>query len=125
MVKSAAIVGASNNRAKFGNKAVRAYMEAGYEVYPINPMADLIEGVAAYASLKAVPVELDVISIYLPPEVGRDIIAEVAVKGAKTVYFNPGAFDDALIAQAQELGLQPVLACSIRAVGKEPSDYPE
>ena len=36
-MKTVAIIGASSNRAKYGNKALRAYERQGYRVIPINP----------------------------------------------------------------------------------------
>ena len=74
-----AIVGASTNRKKFGNKAVRAYKNAGYDVYPINLKEGEIEGLMKYASLDAVPIQrLDLISMYVPPAIVLEIIEQVA-----------------------------------------------
>ena len=68
-----AILGASADRAKFGNKSVRAHLKAGYEVYPVNPSGGEIEGLPAYRTLADVPIEnLDRISVYLRPQVGFD-----------------------------------------------------
>jgi predicted CoA-binding protein len=116
-----AIIGASTDRGKFGNKAVRAYARKGYEVYPIHPKAETIEGKRAYPSVLEVPVAmLDRISIYLPPEKGLQVIGEVARKPVKEVWLNPGAESPALIAKARELGLKLVLGCSIVDIGVNP-----
>ncbi len=69
-----AILGASTDRRKYGNKAVRAFLQQGYDVYPVNPKAVAIEGVPAYSSLAAVPVPLDRISVYLPPQIGLTML---------------------------------------------------
>ncbi len=123
MKPTVAIVGASTNRAKFGNRAVRLYARQGYEVYPIHPAAATIEGHRAYRSVLDVPAaQLDRISIYLPPEVGLRIIDEVARKPAREVWLNPGAESPELIARAQALGLNVVVACSIVAIGANPHD---
>jgi predicted CoA-binding protein len=116
-----AIIGASTDRGKFGNKAVRAYACKGYEVYPIHPKAETIEGKRAYPSVLEVPVAmLDRISIYLPPEKGLQVLGEVARKPVKEVWLNPGAESPALIAKARELGLKLVLGCSIVDIGVNP-----
>ena len=65
--KSIAVIGASGNRRKFGNKCVRAYVRAGWTVYPVNPGADRIEGLAALRTVAELPEEVDRIAIYLPP----------------------------------------------------------
>ena len=51
MLKTVAVVGASNDRRKFGNRAVRAYQEQGYTVVPINPHERELEGLMAYPSV--------------------------------------------------------------------------
>ena len=118
-----AILGASKNRAKYGNKSVRAHSQQGYDVYPVNPNADEIEGLSAFASLADVPVQhLDRISVYLPPPVGIALIDEIAAKGCDELWLNPGSESDELIARARELGLNVVVACSIVDVGVSPGD---
>ena len=65
-----AIVGASTDRRKYGNKAVRAFAAQGYEVFPIHPTAAEIEGHKAYPSVLDLPVpRLDRVSLYLPPDI--------------------------------------------------------
>jgi len=124
MKPTVAVIGASRNRAKYGNKAVRAYAQQGYEVYPIHPEADTIEGHRAYRSLLEVPVaELDIVSIYLPPHVGMQVIDEVARKPVREVIFNPGADSPELLARAQELGLNAGVMCSILALGSHPGEF--
>jgi uncharacterized protein len=125
-----AILGASADRAKFGNKSVRAHVKAGYEVYPVNPSGGTIEDLPVYHSLAEVPVDrLDRISVYLRPEVGLKLLDEVAAKvhGASgiEVWFNPGSESPALLARARELGLNVVAACSIVDLGLSPSQFPD
>lgn len=117
-----AILGASRDRSKYGNKSVRAHLAKGYEVFPVNPGASEIEGLPAYPSLAAVPAaHLDRISVYLPPEVGLKLLDEIKAKGAGEVWFNPGSDSPELIARAEALGLPVVQACSIVDVGQSPS----
>jgi uncharacterized protein len=121
-----AIVGASADRRKFGNRAVRAYAARGYDVYPINPREETIEGHRVYRSLADVPVaELDRVSIYLPPEIGLHVLEEVARKPAREVWLNPGADSPALVARARSLGLPVVVGCSILDIGVNPHRLPE
>ena len=120
MSKVVAVIGASSNRGKFGNRAVRAYQQQGYTVAPINPHEADIEGLKTYASVLDVPGPIDMASIYLPPEIGEQIIAEIAQKGIPEVWLNPGAESDELVARAKALGIQPIIACSIVAIGENP-----
>lgn len=120
-----AILGASADRAKFGNKSVRAHAQAGYEVYPVNPKGGQIEGLAAYRTLAEVPVDrLDRISVYLPPAIGLGALAEIAAKGCDEVWFNPGSESREILAKAHSLGLEAIADCSIVDLGLSPSQFP-
>ena len=120
MNKVVAVIGASSNRSKFGNRAVRAFLAQGYTVVPINPHETEVEGLKAYPSVLDFPGTIDMASIYLPPEIGEQVIGEIASKGIAEVWLNPGAESDELIARARALHLQPIVACSIVAIGENP-----
>jgi hypothetical protein len=120
MSKVVAVIGASSNRSKFGNRAVRAFQQQGYTVVPINPHETEVEGLKAYASVLDVPGTIDMASIYVPPEIGLQVIDGVAKKGIAEVWLNPGAESDALIARARALDIKPIIACSIVAIGENP-----
>ena len=118
-----AIVGASADHAKFGNKAVRAYTQRGYHVYPINPHEATIEGWPVYRSLADVPdAELDRVSFYLPPAVGLAALDDVARKKVGELWLNPGADSPEVQAKARQLGLNVVAACSIVDIGIYPDE---
>ncbi len=120
MSKVVAVIGASGNRNKFGNRAVRAFRQQGYIVIPINPHEKEVEGLTTYASVLDVPGPIDMASLYVPPDVGEQVIAEIAQKGIPEVWLNPGAESDELIARARALQIQPIVACSIVAIGENP-----
>ena len=122
MPKVVAVIGASSNRQKFGNRAVRAFQQQGYTVIPINPHEAEIEGLKAYASVLDVPGPIDMASMYVPPDVGERIIEEIARKQIPEVWLNPGAESDMLIARARALHIQPTVACSIVGIGQNPYD---
>jgi uncharacterized protein len=120
MSKVVAVIGASSNRQKFGNRAVRAFQQQGYTVIPINPHETNVEGLKTYASVLDVPGPVDMASFYVPPEIGEQVIEEIAKKGITEVWLNPGAESDALVARARTLNIQPIVACSIVAIGQNP-----
>lgn len=117
------MIGASRERHKFGNKAVRAFRRAGYTVVPITPRKETIEGLRAYASVLDVPGRIDLATVYVPPDIGERLIDEVAQKGIKEVWLNPGAESEALVARARDLDLKPTCHCSIRAIGLSPAQF--
>jgi predicted CoA-binding protein len=118
-----AIVGASADRRKYGNKALRAFREQGYTVVPINPHEAEIEGERAYATVLEYPGPIDEATLYVPPEAGMAVMDEIARKGIGLVWLNPGADAPAVVARARALGLRPIVACSILGVGEEPARY--
>ncbi len=123
MRRRVAVIGASNDRRKYGNKAVRAFQAQGYVVYPINPHEVAIEGLPAFARVTDVPEPVEMATIYVPPEIGITIVDDLARKGVKEVWFNPGSESPALLARARALGLAPIEACSIMGIGDSPTKY--
>ena len=118
--KTVAVVGASRRREKYGNRAVRAYRAAGWQVYPIHPSAAAIEGIPAFRSILDVPGPVRRATVYLPPEKTLGILAGLAAKGVREVFLNPGSEDSRVLARGEELGLVLVLACSIVDIGRSP-----
>jgi len=120
---SVVVIGASADRRKFGNKAVRAFLKRGYRVIPVNPHETEIEGLTAYASVLDVPGEVDVASLYVPASIGRAVVEDLARKGIREVWLNPGAASPTLIEEVRALGLTPIVTCSIRRIGEVPEAY--
>lgn len=122
-MKTVAIIGASNNRKKFGNKAIHAYKDEGWKVFPVNTKEKKIEGLSVFSSISDIPEPIDRVSVYLPPEVGMLVIDEIAATKPGEVIFNPGTISDELIARARELELNFREVCSIVDIGHHPSEY--
>jgi predicted CoA-binding protein len=122
-VKTVAVVGASNNRAKFGNKAFRAYKAQGYEVIPINPNEREVEGTPTYGSVLDVPGEIDMATVYVQPEVAYRLLDEFDRKKIPEIWVNPGAESDELLVEAKRRKLNVIVACSIMGIGRDPSQF--
>ena len=119
-MKTIAIIGASSDRQKFGNKAVRAFRQQGYQVYPVNPGETAIEGLPAFRSITEVPMRPQLISVYLPPPVLLKVLPDIAARGCDELWLNPGTESDEVLAEAGRLGLNTIQACSIVGVGMSP-----
>lgn len=120
-----AVIGASNDRRKYGNKAVRAYVESGYTVFPVNPKETTIEGLKAYPSLEDIEDDIDFVSLYVPPAVGMHLLDAIADVAPKELWINPGSQSDELLEAAADLHLRTVVACSIEALGLDPEEFPD
>lgn len=119
---SVAILGASSDRTKYGNKSVRAHLQKGFTVYPINPKGGEIEGLTVYPNLASLPAgTIDRVSVYLPPKILLAVLPEIAARGCNELWLNPGSESDEVVAAAEKLGLNVIQACSIVDVGMSPS----
>ena len=120
MGKVVAVIGASSDPRKFGNRAVRAFRRQGYRVIPINPHEAQVEGLKTYSSVLDVPEAIDMATFYVPPEIGEKVMPEVAKKGIPEVWLNPGSESAELIRLARSLAVEPIVACSIISIGENP-----
>jgi hypothetical protein len=120
-MKTAAILGASADQTKFGNKAVRAFHQQGYTVYPVNPKEAEIEGLPVFRSILDVPSRPHLVSVYLPPSILLKALPDIASKGCDELWLNPGTESDEVLAAAERLGLRVIQACSIIGVGISPA----
>ncbi len=123
MARTVAVIGASTDRNKYGNKALRAFRDAGETVIPIHPNEPEVEGVRAFPSVLDVPGPIDMATVYVPAAVGVEVLEQIARKGIPEVWLNPGADDDDVIDKGRALGLNVIVACSIIGVGMHPSRY--
>ena len=123
MPKTVAVVGASSSRAKFGNKALRAFLAEGHRVLAINPNEAEVEGLKTYASVLDVPEPIDMATVYVQPDVTLRLLEEFQRKGIAEIWVNPGAEDDAVMAEARRRKMNVFFACSIIAIGRNPGDF--
>jgi len=79
-MKSVAIIGASKDRNKYGNKAVRAFLQQGYKVYPVNLTETEIEGLPVFESIRDVPERPEMVCVYVHPDVLLELLPEIAAK---------------------------------------------
>ncbi len=107
-LKTWAVVGATDNKEKFGYKIFKVMLEAGLEVYPINKGVTEILGKKCYPALKDLPIRPDAVDIVVPPRVGEQILRECAELGIHNVWLQPGADTDSVVNLGKELGLTVV-----------------
>jgi predicted CoA-binding protein len=119
-----AILGASSDRSKYGNKSVRAHQQMGYTVYPVNPKGGEIEGLKVCRTLDEIPPgTLHRISVYLPPAIGLGALDEIAQRGCDELWLNPGSDSPEVVEKARSLGLNVIQACSIVDLGISPGAF--
>ncbi|MCX6818467.1 MAG: CoA-binding protein [Candidatus Aenigmarchaeota archaeon] len=122
--KRVAIIGASNNRNSVSNKAIRAFLDESFDVYPINPKETKIEGRVVYRDVSQIEDGVDIASIYISPEKQDKKLAN-SLRKAKTklVIFNPGTENPKLEKQLIQYGLEVKKECSIVGLGRHPDEF--
>lgn len=114
-----AVVGASRDRSKYGNKVLRAFLQRGRAVYPVNPSCDQVEGLNAYPTLAALPEAVDGICIITPPQVTESIVEQAGALGIKNLWLQPGAESEKAVALAESFGMNVIAGgpCILVALG--------
>ena len=109
-----AVVGASQNPAKYGHKIVQSLHRAGYTIYPVNPRGGEIEGLKVYSSLAALPQMPDVVDVVVPPAVTEQVVREIHALGVTRVWMQRGAESEVAIQFCHEHGMDVVhRACAM------------
>ena len=110
-MKNWAVVGATDKVEKYGYKIVKKLDEHNYNVYPINPSLDEIEGIKVYDNLSEIEDEIDVVDIVVNPQIGKHVMKEVNKLGIKYVWLQPGTRSDEIRDYAEENGIKTVESC--------------
>jgi predicted CoA-binding protein len=102
------VVGASSNRAKFGNKVLRCYLQHHKKAYPVNPREATIENQSCVAGVKDLPKEVKSLSIITPPLITTQVVKEALLHGIENIWMQPGAESDEAIKMCQEKGINVI-----------------
>lgn len=97
-----AVVGATDNPAKYGFVIYRDLKRKGYRVYPVNPNRDTVDGDRCYASLRELPEKPTIVNVVVPPSVTREVLEESRELGIDNVWLQPGSESPEALAYLQE-----------------------
>lgn len=103
--KRFAVVGASADRSKYGNRVLRCYQMNGLEAVPVNPKEAVIEGAATVASVSELPDDVKSISIITPPHITEKVVIEAIAKGVRNIWMQPGAESSVAVKTCVENGV--------------------
>ena len=103
-----AVVGASQDPAKFGSRVFRNLRDAGYTVYPVNPKGGELDGAEVYRSLADLPERPEVIDLVVPPAVTEQVVREAHHLGLTRIWMQPGAESQAAIDFCHQQSIQVV-----------------
>lgn len=105
---SFAVVGASADRNKYGNKVMRCYQMKGLKVIPVNPKESAIEGVACVAAVSDLPDEVTSISVITPPAITEKVVDEAIGRGIKNIWMQPGAESRTAVEKCVKAGVNVI-----------------
>jgi len=103
-----AVVGATENPDKFGNKIIKKLKRFGYEVYAVNPMYQEVDGEICYPSLSELPVKVDCVDVVVSPDKSINVLQEVIELGIENIWFQPGTFTPEIVDKSEQSGINTV-----------------
>lgn len=103
-----AVVGVSQDPSKYGHEIFESLLKKGYNVYPVNPKYEAVDGKPCYPSLDALPVKPEVAVTVVPPAVTEEVVETCARLAIGTVWMPPGAWSEKAIETCEVNGLQEV-----------------
>jgi predicted CoA-binding protein len=106
--KKFAIIGATNDKNKYGNKIFNNLRNRGYEVYPVNPNLDKLEGVVCYHKVSDIPEKVDVVDFVVPPAVTEKVLKECRTLGLNRIWLQPGSESESAIKFCNENNMKVV-----------------
>lgn len=112
--KVIAVVGHSDKPERTSYRIAQFLREAGYQVYPVNPMVSEIDGQPSYASLKDVPEPVDIVNVFRRSEYLPEIVEDAIAVNAKTVWAQLGVYDQLSAQKALDAGLNVVMDACIK-----------
>jgi len=90
-MKNWAVVGATDKKDKFGYKIFKRLKEYGYNVYPVNPGLDQIDGDKCYSDLNSIDAKIEVVDMVVNSTIGLEVMKDVKNNGIEYVWLQPGA----------------------------------
>ena len=103
-----AVVGATDDPSKYGNRIFRDLVNKGFTVWPVNPKRDTVEGVEAYPSVADLPDTPTIVDFVVPPRFTLAVLQQCLDLGYMNVWIQPGAEDEAVLEYLQENGFNYV-----------------
>lgn len=119
LMKSWVVVGVTANKDRYGYKIWKTLKEHEYLTYGVNPNYDDIEGEKIYHTLKDLPEKVDVLDMVVAPKIAIKALEEAKELGIEYIFFQPGTYDDEVVAKAEELELKYLLDDCIYATLKK------
>jgi len=108
-IKTIAVLGLSPKPKRPSYRVSKAMQEFGYRIIPVRPAIDEVLGEKAYAQLKDIDIEYDLLNVFRAPEYVDAIVDECITLGIKAIWLQEGVVNEAAAARAQAAGIFVVM----------------
>lgn len=115
-----AVVGASDNPAKFGARIYRDLKAKGLRVFAVNPNRITVDGDPCYPDLASLPVEPTIIDMVVPAHIGASVLEEADRLGYRRVWFQPGSESRELVEFVASRGFEYLADACIMVEARAP-----
>jgi len=103
--RAIAVVGLSDSPLR-PSHGVSAYMQAqGYKIIPVNPTITEALGENSFASLRDVPVKIDIVNIFRRPEFVEDVVDQAIRLKIPAVWMQEGVVNEKAAEKARKAGM--------------------
>ncbi|NPV91799.1 MAG: CoA-binding protein [Firmicutes bacterium] len=116
--KKLAVIGVSREGDKVSNQVVKNLRRKGYQVFPVNPKADQIDGETCYPSVAGLPEKVGGVVLVIPPEETEKVVRDLDEFGIKRVWMQPGAESFDAIEYCESKGINAVYGNCIMVLSK-------
>lgn len=106
--KTIAVVGLSDQATRDSYRVAAYLLQAGYEIYPVNPGVSSVLGRQAYRDLLSVPVPIDIVDVFRRPEFVPEIVEQAITVKAKALWLQFDTVHDASALRAEAAGIQVI-----------------
>jgi hypothetical protein len=103
-----AVVGVSQDPAKYGHEIFETLLAKGYQAIPVNPKYESVDGRTCYPSLDALPEKPEVVVAVVPPAVTEQVVEACSRLGIGVVWMPPGAWSEQAVDACEAHGIEEV-----------------
>lgn len=118
-MKKWAVVGASDDPARYGHRIWRVLRDRGYTAWPVHPRLREIDGEEVYSSVADLPETPDVVDMVVNPSIGIKVMEDIRRAGIRHVWLQPGTRSDEIRDFAREHGIELIEDCVLVRLDRE------
>lgn len=111
------VLGASEKRERYSNRAVRLLKSNGYRTIPVHPSLNELEGIPVRHRLSEIQEKVDTLTVYLNPDNCLSVVDDIVAMKPGRVILNPGTEFEALEDRLSQAGIPFVKACTLVMLG--------